>query len=94
MSAIAVVPCLLCGELARRWSDRHDHVLEGRIDRCARCGGRFSVTGEAYGEIIQGNWDTTELMTAVRQRIATGELPRIEGIAGRPSVIAVGRQAS
>ncbi|WP_340529676.1 hypothetical protein [Cupriavidus necator] len=94
MSSITVVPCLLCGALARRWPDPYDILHGGRMYRCAHCGGRFAVTGDAFGAIEQGRWDATELMAAVRQRIATGELPRIENVKGRPSVIAVGRQAS
>lgn len=94
MSSITAVPCLLCGHLARRWYDRRGPLQGDRMYRCARCGGRFSVTGEASSLIGDGQWDTAELMDTVRQRIAVGELPRIENIDGMPIVRPVGRQAS
>ncbi|WP_080744967.1 hypothetical protein [Cupriavidus necator] len=94
MSTTEAVPCLLCAALARRWLDRQDRVHGSRIYRCAACGGRFAVTGDALGAIEQGRWDVAELMATVRQNIASGILPRIEDAEGRPSVIAVGRQAS
>lgn len=92
MSSIIAVPCLLCGNLARRWHDRRDHFHGDCMYRCARCGGRSSVTGDASAAIGRGQWDAVELMDAVRQRIALGELPRIENIGGMPSVKPVGRQ--
>ncbi|WER46982.1 hypothetical protein CupriaWKF_05245 [Cupriavidus sp. WKF15] len=92
MSSITAVPCLLCGDLARRWRDRRDQLHGDCVYRCARCGGRFSVTGDASSAIGKGQWNTAELMDAVRQHIAMGALPRIENIGGMPSVRPVGRQ--
>jgi hypothetical protein len=60
--------------------------------RCASCGGRFAITANALGAIEQGRWNPAELVVAVRQPIATGELPRIDEADGKPSLIAVGRQ--
>ena len=94
VSTTEAVPCLLCAVLARRWLDRQDRLRDSRIYRCAACGGRFAVTGDALGAIEQGRWDVAELKAAVRQNIASGVLPRIEDADGRPSVIAIGRQAS
>ncbi|MCY1227159.1 hypothetical protein D9M72_394200 [compost metagenome] len=94
MSTTEAVPCLLCTALARRWLDRQAPLHGSRIYRCAACGGRFAVAGDALGAIEQGRWDVAELKAAVRQSIASGILPRIEDTKGSPSVIAVGRQAS
>ncbi|QBY53537.1 hypothetical protein E0W60_20895 [Cupriavidus oxalaticus] len=94
MSSTKTVPCLLCAALARRWLDRQDRLRGSQIYRCAACGGRFAVTGDALGAIEQGRWDVPELKAAVRQNIASGALPRIEDVEGRPRLIAVGRQAS
>lgn len=94
MSTTEAVPCLLCAVLARRWLDRQDRLRGSRIYRCAACGGRFAVAGDALDAIKQGSWDVAELKVAVRQSIASGVFPRIEDEDGRPSVIAIGRQAS
>ncbi|SOZ17134.1 conserved hypothetical protein [Cupriavidus taiwanensis] len=80
--------------LARRWLDRQDRLRGSRVYRCAACGGRFAVTGDALGAIEQGRWDVAELKVAIRESIASGVLPRIENGNGRPGVIAIGRQAS
>ncbi|MNT12049.1 hypothetical protein E6A55_21370 [Cupriavidus necator H16] len=94
MSTTEAVPCLLCAVLARRWVDQRDRGRGSRIYRCAACGGRFAVTGDALGAIEQGRWDVAKLKVAVRRSIASGVLPRIEVADGWPSVIAIGRQAS
>lgn len=94
MGTVTAVPCLLCTTLARRWRDRKDPLHSGRVYRCAACGGRFAVAGDALAAIEQGQWDAADLQSAVRQRIAAGALPRIESDGGRSIVVAVGRQAT
>lgn len=94
VGTIATVPCVLCAALARRWLDPNDRLRGARMYRCAACGGRFTVTGDALGPIEQGQWDAAELLAAVRLHIAAGALPRIENVEGKPCVIAVGRQTS
>ncbi|AQV99253.1 hypothetical protein [Cupriavidus necator] len=94
MSATEAVPCVLCAELARRWRDPHDRLRGGRIYRCAVCGGRFAITGDALVALEGNRWDVAGLLATVRQCIAVGMLPRIDEVDGKPSVGAVGSQAS
>lgn len=94
MGTPEAIPCVLCTALARRWRDPSDRLKGGRIYRCAVCGGRYAVTGDALAALEGSAWDSAQLLETVRQCIAVGKLPRIEKVSGRPHVVAVGSQIS
>jgi len=93
MGTTQSVACVLCGQAARRWRDQQDRLGGTYRYRCAACGGRFAVTGEALDQLHRGTWETAKLLTTVRSQIRAGVLPRIVDGGGRPRVEPAGRQA-